>query len=146
MKSIFKISNAFFAILMVIFVTSCKEKKLDNQIEINTHIDFTINIYNGLEYQELQVVGGYMYLHGTGDSYGIIAYRSGINEFRAYDRKPFNTATYPYNRLYVDMPYVLDTCNNQAYYILNGFNANGDNSHIYWYQTIFDGSSLRIHN
>lgn len=145
MKTIFRISNAICVILMLIFVVSCKNKELDNQIEINTPIDFTI-YPNSMEYLELNVVGGFMYLTGAGDSYGIIVYKSQIDEFRAYDRKPFNTDTYPNNRLYVDMPYIIDDCNGYSYNIINGYNINGDGTHVYWYQTEYDGTALRIHN
>ena len=147
MKTILKISNAIFAILMVIFVTSCN-KKLENQIDINIDIDFII-YPNSLEYQELNVVGGWMYLTAPLPSYGIIVYKYSIDEFRAYDRKPLITnESCPENRLVVDeyFPYIYDECNDQSFSILDGMNKNGDGSHIYWYQTEFDGTSLRIHN
>lgn len=145
MKTIFRISNAFFAILMVIFVTSCN-KKLDNEIDINAHIDFTI-YPNTLEYQELNVVGGWLYLSAPLPSYGIIAYRYSLDEFMAYDRKPLiNNDSCSDNRLNVDYPYIVDECNGQTYSILTGYNQNGSGRHIYWYQTEFDGSALRIHN
>ena len=86
MKTIFKISNAIFAILMVIFVISCN-KKPENQIDINVDIDFTI-YPNSIQYQELNVVGGWMYLTSPLPSYGIIVYKMSIDEFMAYDRKP----------------------------------------------------------
>ena len=145
MKSILKISNAIFAILMVIFVISCN-KKPDNQIDINIDIDFTI-YPNTLEYQELNVVGGYMYLTAPLPSYGIIVYKYSIEEFMAYDRRPLiDNESCPDNRLNVDFPLIVDECNGQNYSILNGFNQNGDGSHVYWYQTEFDGTALRIHN
>ena len=145
MKTIFRISNAIFAILMVIFVTSCN-KKPENQIDINVHIDFTI-YPNTLEYQELNIVGGWMYLTAPLPSYGIIVYKYSIDEFMAYDRKPLiSNGSCPDNRLDVDFPFIVDECNGQTYSILNGFNQNGDGSHIYWYQTEFDGQALRIHN
>lgn len=145
MKSILKISNAICVILMVFFVVSCN-KKPENQIDINVDIDFTI-YPNTLEYQELNVVGGWMYLTSPLPSYGIIVYKMSIDEFMAYDRRPLiNNDACPDNRLNVDMPYIIDECNNQTYSILNGFNQNGDGSHVYWYQTEFDGTALRIHN
>ena len=87
-----------------------------------------------------------MYLTGEGDSYGIIVYRSQIDEFRAYDRKPFYNKNCPDNRLYIDLPYIVDECNNYEYNILDGYNLNGNGTHVYWYQTDFDGSTLWIHN
>ena len=98
MSKILKISTVFFVALTAIFATSC-DKKLDNQIVINTHINISI-LPNTLEYQDLNTVGGFMYLTGEGDSYGIIVYRSQIDEFRAYDRKPFYNKNCPDNRLF----------------------------------------------
>ena len=144
MRKILKISTVFFVALLAIFSVSC-DKKLDNQIVINTHISFSI-APNTLEYQDLNTVGGYMYLTGEGDSYGIIVYRSQIDEFRAYDRKPFYNKNCPDNRLYIDLPYIVDECNNYEYNILDGYNLNGNGTHVYWYQTDFDGSTLWIHN
>ena len=141
------ISKYLVAIIVVVtaFLMSCNSK-LDNQIDINTYIDFTI-YPNSIEYQELNAVGGWMYLTGSGDSYGIIVYRSQLDEFMAYDRKPFILDSLcPNNRLNVKSFYVVDECHDQKYLILNGFNINGDGTHLYWYSTIFDGTTLRIHN
>ena len=145
MSKILKISTVFFVALTAIFATSC-DKKLDNQIVINTHINISI-LPNTLEYQDLNTVGGFMYLTGEGDSYGIIVYRSQPDEFMAYDRKPvILNSSCPNNRLKVEGFYMVDECNDLKYLILNGYNINGDNTHPYWYQTSFDGTTLRIHN
>ena len=145
MKTIFKISNAFFAILMVFFVISCNKKQA-NQIDINVDIDFTI-YPNTLEYQELNVVGGYIYLTAPLPSYGIIVYRTSYTDFMAYDRRPLiDNESCPDNRLNVDGLCIADDCNGLQYNILDGFNINGDGTHLYWYQTEFDGTALRIHN
>lgn len=144
MRKIFKISMIFFAVSLAVFTVSC-DSKLDNQIIINTHIDFTI-LPNSIEYQELNATGGYMYLSGSGDSYGIIVYRTQPDEFMAYDRKPFYNKNCPSNRLYVRLPYIVDDCNNWEYKILDGYNMSGDGTHVYWYQTEFDGTALRVYN
>ncbi|MBQ7533034.1 MAG: hypothetical protein IJT45_04970 [Bacteroidales bacterium] len=145
MKTIFKISNAILAILMVFFVISCNKKPV-NQIDINVDIDFTI-YPNTLEYQELNVVGGYMYLTSPLPSYGIIVYKKSYDEFMAYDRKPLiDNESCPNNRLVVDLPFIVDECNDQRYNILDGSNLNEDGTHLYWYQTEFDGTALRIYN
>ncbi len=145
MKTIFRISNAICAILMVFFVISCNKKPV-NQIDINVDIDFVI-YPNTLEYQELNVVGGWMYLTAPLPSYGIIVYKKSYDEFMAYDRKPLiNNESCPNNRLDVDLPFVVDECNDMRYNILDGFNLNGDGTHLYWYQTEFDGTALRIYN
>lgn len=145
MKTIFRISNAICAILMVFFVISCNKKPV-NQIDINVDIDFVI-YPNTLEYQELNVVGGWMYLTAPLPSYGIIVYKKSYDEFMAYDRKPLiNNESCPNNRLDVDLSFVVDECNDMRYNILDGFNLNGDGTHLYWYQTEFDGTALRIYN
>ncbi|MBQ2187900.1 MAG: hypothetical protein IKQ09_00395 [Bacteroidales bacterium] len=109
-------------------------------------IDFVI-YPNTLEYQELNVVGGWMYLTAPLPSYGIIVYKKSYDEFMAYDRKPLiNNESCPNNRLDVDLPFVVDECNDMRYNILDGFNLNGDGTHLYWYQTEFDGTALRIYN
>jgi len=144
MRKFLKISIIFGVVLTTFFVVSCN-RKLDNQIIINTPINFRI-YPNSLEYQDLNVTGGFMYLNGEGDSYGIIVYRSQPEEFRAYDRKPFYNEKCPNNRLYVKLPLIIDECNNYEYLILDGYNVNGDGTHIYWYKTEYDGTELRIYN
>ena len=109
-----------------------------------TGINFSI-YPNTPEYQDLNDVGGWVYL--TGGNYGLIVYRLSIDEFMAYDRMPMTTNDLcPDNRLIVDIPYIVDECNSQQYNILNGYNLNGDGSHVYWYQTEYDGTTLRMYN
>lgn len=144
MRKFLRFLGVFFAASTAIFATSC-DSKIDNQIIINTHIDFQI-MPNTIEYQELNTVGGFMYLTGDGDSYGIIVYRYQLDEFMAYDRKPFSNNNCPDNRLNVNLPYIVDECNGYKYSILDGFNTNGDGTHVYWYRTTFDGSTLRVYN
>ena len=109
-------------------------------------IGINFSIYpNTPEYQELNDVGGWVYITGGQD--GIIVYRLSLDEFMAYDRMPIITNDLcPDNHLIVDMPYIVDECNSQQYNILNGYNLNGDGSHVYWYQTEYDGTTLRIYN
>ena len=109
-----------------------------------TGINFSI-YPNTPEYQELNDIGGWIYLTGGQD--GIIVYRLSLDEFMAYDRIPIvSNDLCPDNRLIVDIPYIVDECNSQQYNILNGYNLNSDGSHVYWYQTEYDGTMLRIYN
>lgn len=145
MKIVLRFLFAFFTVLMTIFAVSCSNK-LDNQIDVATHIDFEINP-NSMEYQELNVTGGWMYLTGSGDSYGIIVYRVTDMDFMAYDRKPFYNSLCPDNRLKVEGLFIVDQCNGWNYSILNGMNMNGDGTHPYWYYAEYDGGGiLHIHN
>lgn len=89
-----------------------------------------------------------MYLTSQLPSYGIIVYRYNLDEFKAYDRLPPN---YPHAcedfRLFVEMPFVLDTCSGYKYSILDGsVFEGGDGYPLIQYFTTFDGTALRIHN
>ena len=117
-------------------------------IDINGNVHFTV-YPNTIEYQELNAVGGWMYVTGQPftNSRGVIIYRFQWDEFMAYDRHPLlSDSICPDYQLEVSLPFVVDSCHDQKYIILNGFNANGDGTHIYWYQTSFDGTELTIHN
>ena len=145
MRKIFKISTVFFVALAAIFVISCNSKPENpNSPEVN--INFTI-YPNTLEYQELNAVGGWMYVTAPLPSYGIIIYRYNIDEFRAYERlSPNDPYACPDNRLYVDLPYVVDSCLNYKYSILDGSIIEGSGYPLIQYFTQFDGSALRVYN
>ena len=88
-----------------------------------------------------------MYVTSQLPSYGIIIYRYNIDEFRAYERlAPNNPYACPNNRLYVDLPYVLDSCSNYKYSILDGSIIKGNGYPLIQYFTEFDGSALRVYN
>ena len=142
-------SKYLAAIIVVVtaFLMSCSSK-LDNMIDINGNVHFTI-YPNSIEYQELNAVGGWAYVTGEtfSNSRGVIVYRFQQDEFMAYDRHPLSIeGSCDSYRLEVNLPFVVDNCNDQKYNILNGFNINGDGTHLYWYQTVFDGTALTIHN
>lgn len=117
-------------------------------IDINGDVHFTI-YPNSTQYIELNAVGGWTYVTGQPftNSRGVIVYRFHWDEFLAYDRHPlFIDGPCENYQLEVSLPFVVDSCNDQKYIILNGFNANGDGTYIYRYYTSFDGTELRIHN
>ena len=145
MRKILKISTVFFVALAAIFVISCNSKPENpNSPEVN--INFII-YPNTLEYQELNAVGGWMYVTAPLPSYGIIIYRYNIDEFRAYERlSPNDPYACPDNRLYVDLPYVVDSCLNYKYSILDGSIIEGSGYPLIQYFTQFDGSALRVYN
>lgn len=148
MRKFLRISILFFATSLAIFTISCNNK-LDNMIDINTHIDFNMVIEPGSIWwkEGLTGVGSYATVTGSGNSRGIIVYWAQPNEFMAYDRHPlFIEGPCENYRLEVSLPFIVDSCNDQKYIILNGFNVNGDGTHLYWYQTSFDGRTLRVHN
>lgn len=135
----------FFAASMDIFAVSCNSKPENPNIpEIN--IDFTI-YPNTLEYQELNTVGGWMYVTAPPPSYGIIIYRYNIDEFKAYERMaPNEPYACPNNRLYVELPFVIDSCLNYKYSILDGSLFEGTGYPLTQYFTQFDGQALRVYN
>ena len=145
MRKFLKISIVFFAALTAIFAVSCNSKPYNPNAPI---LDINVRIYpNSIEYQELNAVGGWMYLTAQLPSYGIIVYRYNIDEFKAYERKaPNNPYACPNNRLYVELPFVVDSCMDYKYSILDGSIFQGTGYNLIEYFTEFDGTELRIYN
>ena len=145
MRKFLKISIVFFAALTTIFAVSCNSKPYNPNAPI---LDINVRIYpNSIEYQELNAVGGWMYLTAQLPSYGIIVYRYNIDEFKAYERKaPNNPYACPNNRLYVELPFVVDSCMDYKYSILDGSIFQGTGYNLIEYFTEFDGTELRIYN
>lgn len=145
MRKFLKISMIFFAVSMAVFAVSCNSKPENPNIP-ETKIDFTI-YPNTLEYQELNIVGGWMYVTAPPPSYGIIIYRYNIDEFKAYERMaPNEPYACPDNRLYVELPFVIDSCLNYRYSILDGSLFEGTGYPLTQYFTQFDGQALRVYN
>lgn len=136
-----------------IIALSCK-KESENPNAPDVYINIELNP-NSTIYQELNTVGGWMYLTATPPSRGIIVYRKTMNEFVAYDRIPPNE---PDNccddngncsRLIVGdyFPLVVDECNNIHYLILNGSIVEGSGRYpLIQYRTTYNGNILRICN
>ncbi len=116
---------------------------------------------NSTVFQELNTVGGWLYLDEVPGMYiplgsrGIIVYRNDINDFKAYERQPPND---PYaccdaNRLNCgklvidDYPMVTDTCTGNQYLIYDGnlFQGTGRYPLIEYY-AVYDGALLHIYN
>lgn len=145
MRKFFKIRTVFFAAMMAVMAVSCNSKP-ENPNVPEISINFTI-YPNSLEYQELNVVGGWMYVTAPLPSYGIILYRYNIDEFKAYERMaPNEPYACPNNRLTVDFPYVVDPCLGYQYSILDGSLIEGEGYPLTQYFTQFDGTALRVYN
>lgn len=141
-----KVSVMFFGIIACCILVSCNYRPR-NPNEPDISINFSINP-NSMEFFELNTVGGYMYLEAEYPSFGIIIYRKNIDEFKAYDRIPPN---YPFdcenNRLYVEYPFVVDSCKGYEYLILDGSIAKGGDGYpLIQYFTEYDGTNLRVYN
>lgn len=111
-----------------------------------TTVDITINV-NNPAYADIQVPGGWVYL--SGGSLGILVYRKTIDQFMAYDRHcPYQ----PENLCHVivddSQVMVRDTlCCGSAFVIVDGSVAAGPAStNLRQYNTMFNGTSLRIYN
>lgn len=148
MRKLFNISMVIFVVSVLVFAVSCKHRPT-NPNEPNVNINFTI-YPNTLEYQELNVVGGWMYVTAPLPSYGIIIYRkydAGNDAFMAYERmSPNNPYACPKNRLFVEGFNVIDSCLNYKYSILDGSLIEGSGYQLIQYFTEFDGTALRVYN
>lgn len=131
-------------------------------------LPYPITIYpNSYQYYDLNFISGWVYL--TSDiestSRGIIVYRQSETDFLAYDRLPPNDpdactdSQGNTKRLVVDFPFVIDSCNNAYYNILNGqiivaepdkipnFPTTGTVVYpLIQYHTNYDGVKLTISN
>lgn len=117
----------YILILIPLLNMGCHEIK-DNPY-IHTFVNFDINL-NQNDYYILNFPSNFVYVTGgeNSNSWGIIIYRMPYNEpeFRAYDRFPPNNPyacqdeNGNYKRLTTDGLFVVDSCNNIKYNILDG--------------------------
>ena len=101
-------------------------------------------------YYEINTVSGWMYATTPWPSRGIIIYRYSLDEFKAYERQSPNEPNYcgETSRLIVEFPFVVDTCLNVKYSILDGsiFTQGYMGYPLIEYRTQYDGNTLRIYN
>ena len=158
--TIIKRDYALISVLSVVLaallhLSGCN--KDNNDKIILPPISITINP-NSTVYQELNIVGGWLYLDETDGalypSRGIIVYRLSVDQFMAFERTP------PYmpneccdannkncTRLIVDSPFVLDTCTSSKFLILDGSPVEGPaHTGMAAYFTEYDGYLLYIHD
>lgn len=144
-------NKLFFTGLILIGFISCNKIKIPENPNVpNVPIDITI-YPNSTEYWELNTVSGWMYITSLSPSRGIIVYRYSIDEFRAYERMAPNEpdACGEKSRLVVELPFVVDTCLDIKYNILNGdilFPENYQGYNLTQYHTQYNGTTLRIFN
>ena len=137
----------FFAASMAIFAISCNSKPENPNVP-----EADINIYrypNTLQYYELNIVGGKMFITANPPSRGIIVYRYNNDEFKAYERlDPNDPYACPNNRLVfmdeIDYNSVFDTCSNHRYSLLTGELIGESGYNLVQYFTYFDGTELHI--
>ena len=146
--------------LILIAYPGCQKGNINPNVP-NVVINITINP-NSTIFQELNTPGGWLYLDEQGSVYipygsqGIIVYRVGINEFKAYERQSpetkFSCCDENFQfcaKLIVgdNYPFVKDTCNGNMYQLLDGSLFDGEGRYpLIEYGTMYDGGLLRIFN
>jgi hypothetical protein len=147
--------TGLMTLLPLLFLFSCN-KESNDRLPLPPE-NFTI-YPNSTLYQEINVAGGWVYLDQNDGalppSRGIIVYRLTEDQFLAFERTPpfkpdscCNAAKTICTALIVDFPYVLDTCTNSKYLILDGSPVSGPSSiSLGMYVTEYFPPLLYIHN
>ena len=141
MKYLRNISVAMILMGMILF--SCKkESDTIPLVEVN------LVIYpNDPQYINLQIVSGWEYI--TGGSRGLLVYRYGQDEFRAYDRHCTYNPLDECGKVEVDSSNIIvtDLCCGSEFSIIDGIVIKEPAVvPLKQYQTTFDGNALRIFN
>lgn len=143
----------FLSRILIIFLLgllSCKDTPHNPNIP-QGYFNFSIEP-NSTFYYELNTVSGWMYIKPPTftQSRGIIVYRYSLDEFKAYERQSPNepNSCGELSRLIVDFPFIVDTCLNVKYSILDGsvVTEGYQGYPLIQYHTQYDGSELRIYN
>ena len=154
-----KVKNFLILALLLLSITGCRKSELD--VIPDVLVDFTIDIQDPA-FLALQAITNYVlvdqYTNNFGyrsagfDGNGIIVYRSGMDEFLAYDR------TCPHDYALNGLSIAVDTiayenyvicpeCNSK--YVLPSFGAPSEGPSRYplkIYRTSFDGRFVRVYN
>lgn len=154
------IKPSCFALIIVVmaFSMSCNKNNINPNIPL-VPINITIDP-NSTMVQELNAVGGWVYLDELPGIYiptgsrGIMVYRMGISEFKAYERQPPNTPNLcctgaVCTKLVIGdyFPFAKDTCTNTQYLLLDGSLFEGEGVFpLIEYSAVFDGNLLHIYN
>ena len=139
-----------FLVILVFFLgfNSCIDTPHNPNVP-NVYINFEI-YPNSTMYYELNTIAGWMYVNAPWPSRGIIIFRHPSGEFKAYERQSPNEPDYcgESSRLIVDSPFVVDTCLDVKYSILDGsIITPGYNGYpLIEYRTQYDGHTLRVFN
>ncbi|MFA5417657.1 MAG: hypothetical protein WC341_04280 [Bacteroidales bacterium] len=150
----------FFIILLIVGNFGCSKNNVNPNIP-KVVINFTLDP-NSTVFQELNTVGGWLYLDEVpgwvipSASRGIIIYRMELNTFKAYERQPPND---PYkccddqmqncSKLIVGKyyPFAADTCTNNMYSMYDGSLFQGEGRYpMIEYYAEYDGGLLHVYN
>jgi len=146
-------------VLLMSLFASCKKSELD--VIPSVLVDFTLDIQDP-DFIALQAITNYVlvdqYTNNLGyraagfDANGIIVYRSGLDEFLAYDR------TCPHDYAVNGLSIAVDTVKFETYvlcpecgtkYVLPSFGSPSEGPSRYplkIYKTSFDGRFVRVYN
>lgn len=142
MKNYFLIAALFFGMF------SCNDTPHNPNIP-NAYINFSLEP-NSTMNPELNTVSGWMYIKPHQGSRGIIIYRYSLDEFKAYERQSPNDPNHcgELSRMIVEFPFVVDTCLNVKYSILDGsiITPGYQGYPLIQYHTQYDGTTLRVFN
>jgi hypothetical protein len=143
------------AFVTTLFVSSCNKGEDPNSDIPFAHVNVVINP-NSTMYQELNVVGGWLYYPFIDPpSRGLIIYRATQEDFLAYERTPpvnSNLCCDAQNLLCTYLivddhyPFVYDTCTDLQYQILDGSPFAPATVPLKQYRTSYDGLNLYITN
>lgn len=140
--------------LMVLLLVSCNKGDDPNSDIPYANINVVINP-NSTLYQELNVVGGWMYYQYVNPpSRGLIIYRVSNEDFKAYERTPpmnsnacCDVETGVCAALIVeDFPIVYDTCSDYSFLIYDGSPYSPATVPLKSYRAVYDGTNLYITN
>jgi len=144
-----------FLFAALIFFSACKKGDDPNSDIPYAYINVVINP-NSTLYQELNVVGGWMYYpYVNPPSRGLIIYRLTQEQFLAYERTPpmnSNACCDPETGLCTYLlvgdyyPFVYDTCSEYSYQIIDGSPISPATIPLKQYMTSYDGLNLYITN
>ena len=148
-------SALMFVLLAMALAISCKKGDDPNSDIPYANINVVINP-NSTMYQELNIVGGWMYYPWVDlPSRGLIIYRITNEDFKAYERTPpvnsnacCDAASGKCTALIVEdhYPFVYDTCSDLNYQIIDGSPISPATIPLKSYRTVYDGTNLYITN
>ncbi len=132
----------------IVSLWSCSGSDECKQLEIG-YVDFYI-YPNSTEYQELNVINGWVHLTAPPPSKGIIVYRYSNNSFMAYERTCPHDKNNKHAIVTVDEEtgmFAKDTVCNTRYIITDGYPLDGPGvCPLTQYKTSYDGERLRIYS
>lgn len=129
------------------FFTGCSDKEQCKRIQTGP-LDITI-YPNATEYQELNVVNGYVHLTGRPPGKGIIVYRFSQDVFKAYERSCPHAPNDAEAIVTVDEEsgmFAYDSICQTRFLLTDGYPFDGPTPcPLTEYRTSYDGSRLRIY-